>query len=148
MPGACTVNLSITDGCKSTSAAGSMPSPIAHAASLEAPHSSDLARSARGGADAATTALANTAAAAGVPAGFVRSYACGKRRCRCHDDPPVLHGPYAEWTRKIEGKTVTRRLTPEQLAAWQPLFDNARKMRDLLARIQDLTLQAVDTDDT
>ena len=68
--------------------------------------------------------------------------------CRCHDDPPVLHGPYAEWTRKIEGKTVTRRLTPEQLAAWQPLFDNARKMRDLLARIQDLTLQAVDADDT
>ena len=45
----------------------------------------------------------------------VRSYACGKRRCRCHDDPPALHGPYAEWTRKIEGKTVTRRLTPEQL---------------------------------
>jgi hypothetical protein len=78
----------------------------------------------------------------------VRSYACGKRHCRCHDDPPVLHGPYAEWTRKIEGKTVTRRLTPEQLAAWQPLFDNARKMRDLLARIQDLTLQAVDADDT
>jgi hypothetical protein len=78
----------------------------------------------------------------------VRSYACGKRRCRCHDDPPRLHGPYAEWTRKIEGKTVTRRLTPEQLAAWQPLFDNARKMRDLLARIQDLTLQAVDADDT
>ena len=72
----------------------------------------------------------------------------GKRRCRCHDDPPQLHGPYAEWTRKIEGKTVTRRLTPEQLAAWQPLFDNARKMRDLLARIQDLTLQAVDADDT
>jgi hypothetical protein len=43
---------------------------------------------------------------------------------------------------------VLRRLTPEQLAAWQPLFDNARKMRDLLARIQDLTLQAVDADDT
>jgi hypothetical protein len=77
----------------------------------------------------------------------VRSYACGKRRCRCHDDPPQLHGPYAEWTRKIEGKTVTRRLTPEQLAAWQPLFDNARKMRDLLASIQDLTLRAVDAGD-
>jgi hypothetical protein len=75
----------------------------------------------------------------------VRSYACGKRRCRCHD-APQLHGPYAEWTRKIEGKTVTRRLTSEQLAAWQPLFDNARKMRDLLARIQDLTLQDVDAD--
>ena len=78
----------------------------------------------------------------------VRSYACGKRRCRCHDSPPQLHGPYAEWTRKIDAKTVTRRLTPEQLDAWQPLFDNARKMRGLLARIQDLTLQAVDTGDT
>jgi hypothetical protein len=93
-------------------------------------------------------AAAELAAAAGpaLPGTLtVRSYACGKRRCRCHDEPPQLHGPYAEWTRKIEGKTVTRRLTPEQLAAWQPLFDNARKMRDLLATIQDLTLQAVDT---
>ena len=41
----------------------------------------------------------------------VRSYACGKPNCRCHADPPRLHGPYAEWTRKIGGKTVTRRLT-------------------------------------
>jgi hypothetical protein len=76
----------------------------------------------------------------------VRSYACGKPRCRCHADPPALHGPYAEWTRKIGGKTVTRRLTPEQLTAWQPLFDNARKMRDLLTELQDLTLQAIGAD--
>ena len=77
----------------------------------------------------------------------VRSYACGKRRCHCHDDPPVLHGPYAEWTRKIAGKTVTRRLTPEQLKEWQPLFENARAIRDLLAEIQHLTLQAVSAGD-
>ena len=77
----------------------------------------------------------------------VRSYACGKRRCRCHASPPELHGPYAEWTRKIGGKTVTRRLTPEQLQAWQPLFDNARAIRDLLAEIQDLTLQAIGADE-
>jgi len=47
----------------------------------------------------------------------VRSYACGKPGCRCHADPPRLHGPYAEWTRKIGGKTITRRLTPAELAA-------------------------------
>ena len=74
----------------------------------------------------------------------VRSYACGKRRCRCHADPPVLHGPYAEWTRKVGGKTITRRLTAEQLAAWQPLFDNARKIRELTSQIHELTLQAID----
>ena len=77
----------------------------------------------------------------------VRSYACGKTRCRCHADPPLLHGPYAEWTRKIAGKTVTRRLTDAELAAWQPLFDNARKIRELVAELQELTLQAIGADD-
>jgi hypothetical protein len=55
----------------------------------------------------------------------IRAYRCGKQNCRCHADPPRLHGPYAEWTRKINGKTVTRRLTPAELADYQPLFDNA-----------------------
>ena len=76
----------------------------------------------------------------------VRAYACGKPSCRCHGDPPALHGPYAEWTRKIGGKTITRRLTPAELAAWQPLFDNARKMRTLLAELQELTLQIIEAD--
>ena len=74
----------------------------------------------------------------------VRSYACGKPGCRCHADPPRLHGPYAEWTRKIGGKTVTRRLPPAELADYQPLFDNAKKLRALLAELQDLTLQIIE----
>src|ERR1700691_2786327 len=75
----------------------------------------------------------------------VRSYACGKPGCRCHADPPRLHGPYAEWTRKIGGKTVTRRLPPPELAEYQPLFDNAKKLRALLAELQDLTLEIIET---
>jgi hypothetical protein len=74
----------------------------------------------------------------------VRAYPCGKQNCRCRADPPRLHGPYAEWTRKINGKTVTRRLTPAELAAWQPLFDNARKMRTLLTELQELTLAIIE----
>src|ERR1700691_5170599 len=76
----------------------------------------------------------------------IRSYACGKHDCRCHADPPRLHGPYAEWTRKISGKTVTRRLTPAELAEYQPLFDNARKLRALLGELQDLTLGIIQAD--
>ena len=76
----------------------------------------------------------------------VRAYACGKPACRCHADPPRLHGPYAEWTRKIAGKTITRRLTPAELADYQPLFDNAKKLRALLAELQDLTLEIIETD--
>ena len=76
----------------------------------------------------------------------VRAYECGKPTCRCHTSPAARHGPYAEWTRKIGGKTVTRRLTEAELADWQPLFDNARKMRDLLAELQELTLRAIGAD--
>jgi hypothetical protein len=76
----------------------------------------------------------------------VRSYACGKAGCRCRADPPRLHGPYAEWTRKIGGKTVTRRLSPAELADYQPLFDNAKKIRALLAELQDLTLEIIEED--
>jgi hypothetical protein len=74
----------------------------------------------------------------------VRAYACGKQNCRCHADPPRLHGPYAEWTRKIGGKTITRRLAPRELAEYQPLFDNAKKLRALLAELQDLTLEIIE----
>ena len=74
----------------------------------------------------------------------VRAYECGKPTCRCHTSPAARHGPYAEWTRKIGGKTVTRRLTGEQLAAWQPLFDNAKRLRALLAELQELTLAIVE----
>jgi hypothetical protein len=86
---------------------------------------------------------AKLAAAAGpaLPGTLVvRAYECGKPRCRCHTSPAARHGPYAEWTRKIGGKTITRRLTPQQLADWQPLFDNAKKLRALLAELQELTL--------
>ena len=75
----------------------------------------------------------------------VRAYACGKPGCRCRADPPRLHGPYAEWTRKIGGKTVTRRLTDAELAEYQPLFDNAKKLRALLAQLQSLTLEIINT---
>jgi hypothetical protein len=74
----------------------------------------------------------------------VRAYRCGKPNCRCHADPPRLHGPCNEWTRKIDGKTVTRRLTDAELAGYQPLFDNARKLRSLLAELQDLTMAIIE----
>jgi hypothetical protein len=34
---------------------------------------------------------------------------------------------------------------PAELTAWQPLFDNAKKIRALLAELQDLTLKIIGT---
>jgi hypothetical protein len=70
-----------------------------------------------------------------------RSMRCGKPNCRCHADPPRLHGPYHQWTRKIEGKTLTRNLTDDQLARYQPWFDNAQRLREALAELEHLSLR-------
>jgi hypothetical protein len=67
---------------------------------------------------------------------------CGKANCRCKRDPPILHGPYLHWTRTIAGKTVTRTLTPEQAERYQPWFDNARRLRELLTDLETQSLKA------
>ena len=70
---------------------------------------------------------------------------CGYANCRCHADPPQLHGPYHQWTRKIDGKTVTRILSDDQLADYQPWFDNQRRLRDLITELETLSQEIADT---
>jgi len=65
---------------------------------------------------------------------------CTSPNCRCNADPAQMHGPYIQWTRKVAGKTVTRRLTPEQHQRYKPWFDNARRLRELTAQIEALSL--------
>jgi hypothetical protein len=73
----------------------------------------------------------------------VRHMRCGKQRCACKADPPALHGPYIQWTRTVAGKTVTRFLTEAQLARYQPWFDNARRLKDLIAKLETASLHAL-----
>ncbi len=65
---------------------------------------------------------------------------CSSPGCRCRSDPPILHGPYYSWTRKIRGKTVTRTLNAEQARRYQPWFDDARRLRTLAAELEALSL--------
>lgn len=74
----------------------------------------------------------------------VRHMRCGKPGCACKADPPALHGPYIQWTRTVEGKTITRLLTAEQLARYRPWFDNAGRLKDLVAKLQIASLHAVE----
>lgn len=73
----------------------------------------------------------------------VRHTRCGKPNCACAADPPALHGPYIQWTRTEHGKTVTRLLNQEQLTRYQPWFDNARRLKDLIAKLEIASLHAV-----
>ena len=76
----------------------------------------------------------------------VRAYACGKPNCRCHADPPRLHGPYHQWTRKKNGKTATRILSDDQLADYGPWFDSHRRLRELVAELEELSLAITEND--
>jgi hypothetical protein len=71
---------------------------------------------------------------------------CGHPGCRCHADAPRLHGPYHQWTREKDGKTATRILADDQLADYGPWFDNHRRLRELIAELEALSLAIADAD--
>jgi hypothetical protein len=71
---------------------------------------------------------------------------CGKRNCACHADPPRLHGPYWQWTRKVAARTICRWLSPGQQHDYQAWIDNDRRLRDLLARLEALGAAALEAD--
>ncbi len=75
-----------------------------------------------------------------------RHVRCGRANCRCHADPPVLHGPYWQWTRKVAGKTVTRLVPDDQLDDYRQWLDNHRRLRALVAELEDLTLAIADAE--
>lgn len=74
----------------------------------------------------------------------LRHMRCGRHRCACKADPPALHGPYIQWSRTVNGKTVSRFLTTEQLARCQPWFDNTRRLKDLVAKLETASLHAIE----
>ncbi len=71
---------------------------------------------------------------------------CGYPGCRCRADPPQPHGPYHQWTRKKNGKTSTRILSNGQLADYQPWFDKHRRLRELVAELEELSLAIAEAD--
>jgi hypothetical protein len=71
---------------------------------------------------------------------------CGHASCRCHADPPALHGPYHQWTRKKNGRTSTRILSDDQLADYGPWFDNHRRLRELITELEKLSLDIAEAD--
>ena len=76
----------------------------------------------------------------------VRSYRCGKANCACHRAEDRMHGPYIQWTRSVEGKTVHRRLGTDQLEEYQPYFDEAIRIKELVTRLETVTLGMVERD--
>jgi uncharacterized protein DUF6788 len=69
---------------------------------------------------------------------------CGTAGCRCHADPPQPHGPYWQWTTKIDGKTVTRRLSPTEADLYQQWINNDRELRALIDQMRRVAAKATE----
>jgi hypothetical protein len=67
---------------------------------------------------------------------------CTATGCRCHADPPQRHGPYHQYTRKVAGKTVTARLTPDQAQRYREQIANRRRLDEIITAMDDISTQA------
>jgi hypothetical protein len=72
-----------------------------------------------------------------------RMMKCGQQRCACHQDPAKRHGPYFEWTHKEKGKTVNRRLSPEEALIYEAATQEYRKLQSLLKQMEQVSRNAV-----
>jgi hypothetical protein len=68
---------------------------------------------------------------------------CGQQRCACHQDPAKRHGPYFEWTYKDNGRTVNRRLRPEEAPVYQAATQQYRKLQSVLKQMEQVSRNAV-----
>src|ERR1022692_4750768 len=71
---------------------------------------------------------------------------CGKKGCKCHAEPPEMHGPYWWWTRKDKSRTITRLFTDEQASEYAACFDNMRRLRQLVSEMEALGRGVVEDD--
>lgn len=63
---------------------------------------------------------------------------CGKPGCRCADRDQ-RHGPYWQLSWKEEGKTVSRRLSPQHAALYQEWIANRRRLEALVNDLHDVS---------
>ena len=69
---------------------------------------------------------------------------CTSPGCKCCADPPQPHGPYWQLTRKMDGKTITRRLTPDQAKLYRQWIANDRRMRRIIEQMRTVAAKAAD----
>ena len=69
---------------------------------------------------------------------------CGKLNCRCYEDKKFWHGPYFIWTRKVNGKTVTKTLNKNQAAAVKIAIKEMKKLKFIIERWKSLSLKEIE----
>ena len=69
---------------------------------------------------------------------------CGKPQCACHRDPARGHGPYAYWSTKVGGRTVSRKLSDEEASLYEQWIQNRRQLDDIVRRMRELSKEVAE----
>jgi len=69
---------------------------------------------------------------------------CGKTNCRCHQDKKYWHGPYWIWTRKENGKTITKTLNQKQAKMVKKSLEEMKKINKLIEKWKIVSLQHIE----
>ena len=72
----------------------------------------------------------------------LRETSCGNPRCRCTGDPPSFHGPYYQWSTKVNKKTVSRRLSADEAELFQDWIANRGELQRIIAEMQEVSAKA------
>ena len=66
---------------------------------------------------------------------------CGKKGCRCAKGFKYWHGPYYIWTRKVNGKTITKSLSKEQVAFCKKAIKNMNKLQLIITKWKEASIK-------
>ncbi len=69
---------------------------------------------------------------------------CASPGCRCNAEPSRPHGPYYQWTAKVNGKTVTRRLSEDEARLYQEWIANDRRLSAVTTKMRQVAAKATD----
>lgn len=79
------------------------------------------------------------------PGSLVERYRkCGKPNCHCASEPDGGHGPSWSLTRQVAGKTVTRVIPVNAVAAAREQIAEYRRFRDLSSELIEVSAQLCD----
>jgi len=98
------------------------------------------------GPDAAFRALAADLAAIGAVASgsvVVATTTCSTPGCHCRTDPARRHGPYWQWSRSVDGRRRTRRVSEAQGRLLQGWIAERRRAEAILSELEALSLSSV-----
>ena len=72
-----------------------------------------------------------------------RTIKCGNPNCACHTAPQKKHGPYSYWSTKVGGKTVSRKLQPDEAALLGEWVRNRQKLKEIADQMIELSKETL-----